>query len=54
MYKTLYYCGLCRGKASILQWKDINWNNKMVSITKQAVTQGSETSYNYELTKPKT
>ena len=54
MYETLYYCGLRRGEARALQWKDINWNNKMVSITKQAVTHGSETSYNYELTKPKT
>ena len=50
----LYYCDLCIGEASVLQWKDINWNNKMVSITKQAVTHGFETSSNFELAKPKT
>ena len=54
MYETLYYLGLRRGEARGLQWKDINWNNKSVSITKQAVTHGSETCTNYELTQPKT
>ena len=34
--------------------KNINWNDKRISITKQAVTHGSETCSNYELTKPKT
>ena len=54
MYETLYYCGVFRGEASVLQWKDINWNNKMVSIPKQSVTHGSEISSNYELAKSKT
>ncbi|MBQ7140145.1 MAG: site-specific integrase [Bacilli bacterium] len=54
MYETLYYCGLRRGEARGLQWKDINWIDKRISITKQAVTHGSETCSNYELTKPKT
>lgn len=54
MYETLYYCGLCRGEARGLQWKDINWIDKRLSVTKQAVTNGSESSTIYELTKPKT
>ncbi|MCI9279908.1 MAG: site-specific integrase [Bacilli bacterium] len=54
MYETLYYCGLRRGEARGLQWKDVNWNDKRLSVTKQAVTHGSENSSHYELTKPKT
>lgn len=54
MYETLYYCGLRRGEARGLQWKDVNWIDKRLSVTKQAVTHGSENSTNYELTKPKT
>ena len=54
MYETLYYCGLRRGEARGLQWKDVNWSDKRLSVTKQAVTHGSENSTNYELTKPKT
>lgn len=54
IYETLYYCGLRRGEARGLQWKDVNWIDKRLSVTKQAVTHGSENSTNYELTKPKT
>jgi len=54
MYETLYYCGLRRGEARGLQWKDVNWIDKRLSVTKQAVTHGSENSTHYELTKPKT
>ncbi len=54
MYETLYYCGLRRGEARGLQWKDVNWSDKRLSVTKQAVTHGSENSTYYELTKPKT
>ena len=54
MYETLYYCGLRRGEARGLQWKDVNWIDKRLSVTKQAVTHGSENSTYYELTKPKT
>ena len=54
MYETLYYCGLRRGEARGLQWKDVNWSDKRLSVTKQAVTHGSENSTHYELTKPKT
>lgn len=54
MYETLYYCGLRRGEARGLQWKDVNWGDKRLSVTKQAVTHGSENSTYYELTKPKT
>ena len=54
MYETLYYCGLRRGEARGLQWKDVNWIDKRLSVTKQAVTHGSENSTHYELTKTKT
>ncbi len=54
MYETLYYCGLRRGETRGLQWKDVNWIDKRLSVTKQAVTHGSESSTIYELTKPKT
>lgn len=54
MYETLYYCGLRRGEARGLQWKDVNWIDKRLSVTKQAVTHSSENSTYYELTKPKT
>ena len=50
MYETLYYCGLRRGEARGLQWKDINWIDKRLSVT----THGSENSTHYELTKTKT
>ncbi len=36
MFEMLYYCGLRRSEARGLQWSDIDWNNKLVSITKQA------------------
>lgn len=36
MFEMLYYCGLRRGECRGLQWSDIDWNNKLVSITKQA------------------
>ena len=36
MFEMLYYCGLRRGECRGLQWSDIDWKNKQVSITKQA------------------
>lgn len=36
MFEILYYGGLRRGECRELQWSDIDWNNKLVSITKQA------------------
>ena len=53
MFEMLYYCGLRRGEARGLQWSDIDWNNKLVSITKQANSVKDSQKY-YELTPPKT
>ena len=53
MFEMLYYCGLRRGEARGLQWSDIDWNNKLVSITKQANSVKNCQKY-YELTPPKT
>lgn len=53
MFEMLYYCGLRRGECRGLQWSDIDWNNKLVSITKQANSIKDSQKY-YELTPPKT
>ena len=53
MFEMLYYCGLRRCEARGLQWSDIDWNNKLVSITKQANSVKDSQKY-YELTPPKT
>ena len=53
MFEMLYYCGLRRGECRGLQWSDIDWNNKLVSITKQANSVKDSQKY-YELTPPKT
>jgi len=53
MFEILYYCGLRRGEARGLQWTDIDWKNKLVSITKQA-NSVKDTQHEYELTPPKT
>ena len=53
MFEVLYYCRLRRGEARDLQWSDIDWNNKLVSITKQANSVKDSQKY-YELTPPKT
>ena len=52
-FETLYYCGLRRGECRGLQWSDIDWKNKQVSITKQANSVKDSQKY-YELTPPKT
>ena len=53
MFEMLYYCGLRRGECRGLQWADIDWNNKLVSIPKQANSVKDSQKY-YELTPPKT
>jgi len=53
MFEMLYYCGLRCGEARGLQWSDIDWNNKLISITKQANNVKDSQKY-YELTPPKT
>lgn len=53
MFEMLYYCGLRRGECRGLQWSDIDWHNKLVSVTKQANSVMDNQKY-YELTPPKT
>src|SRR5574344_1036174 len=33
-FEMLYYCGLRKGEANDLNWKDINFEDKMVDINK--------------------
>ena len=35
LWLTLYYCGLRMGEARGLQWKDIDWDQKVLSVKKQ-------------------
>ena len=35
IFEILYYCGLRRGELRGLQWKDINFKNRTLSISKQ-------------------
>ena len=35
IFEILYYCGLRRGEPRVLQWKDINFKNRTLSISKQ-------------------
>lgn len=35
IFEILYYCGLRRGELRGLQWKDINFKDRTLSITKQ-------------------
>ena len=53
MFEMLYYCGLRRGEARGLQWTDIDWIHKQVSITKQA-NSVKDSQRAYEITPPKT
>lgn len=53
IFEMLYYCGLRRGECRGLQWFDIDWNNKLVSNTRQANSIKDSQKY-YELTPPKT
>ena len=35
IFEILYYCGLRRGELRGLQWKDINFKDRTLSISKQ-------------------
>lgn len=37
LWETLYFCGLRIGEARGLQWKDVDWDNKTISISKQVL-----------------
>ena len=53
MWKILYYCGLRRGEARGLQWCDIDFNRKTLSVNKQVQSIGDHNTQWY-LCKPKT
>ena len=53
LFEMLYYCGIRRGECRGLQWSDIDWNNNIVSITKQACSSNDDEKF-YELAPPKT
>lgn len=48
LFNTLYWCGLRIGEALALNWNDINFNTKTISITK------SYNSHSKKVTTPKT
>jgi len=54
LYETLYYCGLRRSEARGLTWNDIDFARKTLRVNKNCVSVGSESSWNYEITTPKT
>lgn len=54
LFETLYYCGLRRGEARVLNWADINFASKTLRVNKNCITIGSESSNYYEITTPKT
>ena len=51
LFETLYYCGLRKGEARAITWKDINFKEKTLRINKNVTTIGSESSKEYSLTK---
>ena len=51
-FQLLYYCGLRIGELKGLTWKDIDFDNKTVSINKQITKQSSRE--NWRFVPPKT
>lgn len=52
-YEILYYCGLRKGELRGLQWKDINFDKKELSVTKQITDRGG-TVKSFHFSSPKT
>ncbi len=52
LYETLYYCGLRSGEVRGLNWKDIDFNNKELSVKRNIVVNLDGTKY--LITTPKT
>lgn len=52
LFETLYYCGLRNGEMRGLTWEDIDFNDKIMHISKQVATRYS--SKNWKITNPKT
>lgn len=53
IFEILYYCGLRRGELRELQWKDINFKDRTLSITKQ-INDRCGTVKNWRFSVPKT
>lgn len=53
IYEILYYCGLRRGELRGLTWKNIDFNNKTLSVKKQ-ITDRSGTVKDFHFSSPKT
>lgn len=53
IFQLLYFCELQRGELLALQWKDIDFSKKLLSITKQ-ITSRSGTVKNFRFSAPKT
>lgn len=53
MFEILYYCGLKKGELRGLQWKDINFDKKELSVTKQITDRGG-TVKSFHFSSPKT
>lgn len=52
-FKFLYYCGLRRGELIALQWKDIDFMNKVVHITKKIPPHCNQQNWYFESPKSK-
>lgn len=52
LFKTLYFCGLRKGEARALNWKDIDFNNKSIRINKGLSDNVNKKKY--IITSPKT
>ena len=46
-FQLLYYCGLRIGELKGLTWKDIDFENKTVSINKQITKQSSHENWRF-------
>lgn len=53
LYQILYYCGLRIGEAKAITWKDIDFNNKTISINKQIISKNTS-RFVYKFSPPKT
>lgn len=54
MFETLYYCGIRRGELRELTCKDIDFNNKSLSVNKNIVSTRGDESKSYMVTTTKT
>ena len=52
IFEILYYCGLRRGELRGLQWKDINFKDRTLSIFKQ-INDRCESVKNWRFSVPK-